>query len=153
QAGSRRPPLRRADNRERDVTGQGSHRVGETGCLRQVGRVIYPRSPVFSWRPHEKSVPWCDDWQENAMSTRMMPLVAGNWKMNGLRAGLRELDLLVEGLAQDPADAEVMICPPATLVAEAAARVARTGIAIGGQDCHPLPGGAHTGDISAEMLA
>jgi len=83
----------------------------------------------------------------------MMPLVAGNWKMNGLRAGLRELDLLVEGLAQDPADAEVMICPPATLVAEAAARVARTGIAIGGQDCHPLPGGAHTGDISAEMLA
>ena len=47
---------------------------------------------------------------------------------------------------------ELMVCPPATLVAEFAAVAAGSGVEIGGQDCHALASGAYTGDISAEML-
>jgi triosephosphate isomerase (TIM) len=84
----------------------------------------------------------------------MRPLVAGNWKMNGLDAALGELATLRDRLAQDPVpEAEVLICPPATLLARARDLLAETGIMLGGQDCHPLPAGPHTGDISAEMLA
>ena len=74
-------------------------------------------------------------------------LAAGNWKMNGAGAALSELDAL-----QDAAlgAAEVLICPPATLVAAAAAKAGK--IAIGGQDCHKAASGAHTGDVSAAML-
>ena len=74
-------------------------------------------------------------------------LAAGNWKMNGTTAALTELDAL-----QDVAGgaAEVLICPPATLVAAAAARPGK--VAIGGQDCHFAASGAHTGDVSADML-
>jgi triosephosphate isomerase len=77
------------------------------------------------------------------------PLVAGNWKMNGLRAQLAELKAICEGAA---GPAELVICPPATLISEAAA-AAQGKIGIGGQDCHSNKDGAHTGDISAEMLA
>ncbi|SDY27856.1 triose-phosphate isomerase [Citreimonas salinaria] len=73
-------------------------------------------------------------------------LAAGNWKMNGSRAALAEL----EALGSPSGAAEVLICPPATLLAQAAGRV--EGIAIGGQDCHAAEKGAHTGDISAAML-
>ena len=77
-------------------------------------------------------------------------LVAGNWKMNGLRGGLAELDAFAAAAGQ--ADGvEVLVCPPFTLVAEAAARA--NGIAVGGQDCHHAAKGAHTGCVSAEMLA
>ena len=74
-------------------------------------------------------------------------LAAGNWKMNGTTAALSELDVL-----QDAARgaAEVLICPPATLIASAAAKAGD--IAIGGQDCHSEASGAHTGDVSADML-
>ncbi|MEC3861659.1 triose-phosphate isomerase [Mesobacterium sp. TK19101] len=75
-------------------------------------------------------------------------LAAGNWKMNGLRAALSELEALAPTLA---GEAEVLICPPATLIS-AACETAPDGLAIGGQDCHPKDSGAHTGDISAEML-
>jgi triosephosphate isomerase len=81
----------------------------------------------------------------------MRPLVAGNWKMNGLGASLTEIEAVaadVNGASNGP---EVLICPPATLVARAAAQAAGR-IAIGGQDCHAEPSGAFTGDISAEML-
>lgn len=81
----------------------------------------------------------------------LTPLVAGNWKMNGLRASLAELDKLKAGLGS--ARAEVAICPPATILAAAVARADGSPISIGGQDCHPGMSGAHTGDISAEMLA
>ncbi|MBK8009317.1 MAG: triose-phosphate isomerase [Rhizobiales bacterium] len=81
------------------------------------------------------------------------PLVAGNWKMNGLKAGLSELEAICAGYsAALKAKADFLICPPATLVAEAAARVAGKGVFIGGQDCHAKASGAHTGDVSAEML-
>jgi len=80
-------------------------------------------------------------------------LVAGNWKMNGLAASLVEVDKLQAGLATRPGlAADVMLCPPATLVALMASRAAGSAIAIGGQDCHAKMSGAHTGDIAAEML-
>jgi triosephosphate isomerase (TIM) len=76
-------------------------------------------------------------------------LIAGNWKMNGLRASLAEVEA-VAASAPRPGP-EVLICPPATLVAAAFAAAAGR-IAIGGQDCHAKPSGAFTGDIAAPML-
>lgn len=82
------------------------------------------------------------------------PLVAGNWKMNGLRAALDEAQSLYDLVeAAEPLAADVMVCPPATLLMTMAGALAGTGIMLGGQDCHPDAKGAHTGDISAEMLA
>lgn len=84
----------------------------------------------------------------------MKRLIAGNWKMHGLTAAQAELAALAGMLTpKDKAEADVMICPPATLVASFAAAAAGTGILVGAQDCHPAQSGAHTGDISAEMLA
>lgn len=82
------------------------------------------------------------------------PLVAGNWKMNGLRAQLREAEAVRDALAtgQVSHGVDVMICPPATLISALAHLAEGSRLAIGGQDCHWLPSGAHTGDISAEML-
>ena len=80
------------------------------------------------------------------------PLVAGNWKMNGLAAALAEAEAMVKGLAAAPDKADVLICPPATLVARLAGVVSGSRIGVGGQDCHAKASGAHTGDISAEML-
>lgn len=86
--------------------------------------------------------------------TAIRPLVAGNWKMNGLDISLAELGALRERLAQAPVpEAEIMVCPPATLLTRAAEILAGTDIELGAQDCHPLVSGPHTGDISAEMLA
>ena len=83
------------------------------------------------------------------------PLVAGNWKMNGLKASIGELEKIIAGartLAQGSAKVDVMVCPPATLIASFATAARGTPVAIGGQDCHALAFGAYTGDISAEML-
>jgi triosephosphate isomerase len=84
----------------------------------------------------------------------MKPLIAGNWKMNGLSTSVTEVEKLIGLLAgAAPDDREVLICPPATLVGLFATEFSDEGIAIGGQDCHAKPCGAHTGDVSAEMLA
>ena len=77
--------------------------------------------------------------------------VAGNWKMYGLQASLAEIRAIAAGAGAVSCD--VAICPPATLIAAAAETVAGSAIMIGGQDCHAAPVGAHTGDISAEMIA
>jgi triosephosphate isomerase len=79
------------------------------------------------------------------------PLVAGNWKMNGLQASAGELTAIIAGARGLP-NADFMICPPATLVARFAALAQGSRVAIGGQDCHAEPAGAYTGDIAAEML-
>jgi triosephosphate isomerase (TIM) len=79
------------------------------------------------------------------------PLVAGNWKMNGLKASAAELEAVMAGARGLP-NADIMICPPATLVAHFAALTKGSRVAIGGQDCHAEPAGAYTGDIAAEML-
>ena len=81
----------------------------------------------------------------------MQPLIAGNWKMHGLKADLHEIESIAVLAARAQPDVGILICPPTSLLA-AAARVAAGRIAIGGQDCHPEASGAHTGDISAEML-
>jgi triosephosphate isomerase (TIM) len=89
-----------------------------------------------------------------AVADRQIPLIAGNWKMNGLNAALVEIDALAGLLgAGNRPDCVVAICPPATLLSALSARAAAAGIFTGGQDCHPKPSGAHTGDISAVMLA
>src|SRR5262245_34178386 len=79
------------------------------------------------------------------------PLVAGNWKMNGLRASLAELARIAQGARELPA-VDILVCPPATLVAKFAAAAAGSPVRIGAQDCHAKPAGAFTGDLSAEML-
>ncbi len=78
-------------------------------------------------------------------------LIAGNWKMNGLRANLAEIDVVKADVGGAACD--VAICPPAPLIAAAAERAEGSSLLIGGQDCHPAASGAHTGDISAEMIA
>ncbi len=85
-------------------------------------------------------------------------LVAGNWKMNGLRADGLALVGELAGRARaaggaDKLACDFLICPPATLLALIHDALADSSIALGGQDCHPAPKGAFTGDISAEMLA
>jgi triosephosphate isomerase len=85
------------------------------------------------------------------MAASRRPLVAGNWKMNGLKASVAELERIIAG-ASDIPKADLMVCPPATLVAAFAARAGGSQVAIGGQDCHAEAAGAFTGDISAEML-
>jgi triosephosphate isomerase len=79
------------------------------------------------------------------------PLVAGNWKMNGLMASAGELEAIIVG-ARDLPNADFLICPPATLVARFAELARGSRVIIGGQDCHAEPAGAYTGDIAAEML-
>lgn len=81
------------------------------------------------------------------------PLVAGNWKMNGVKASRAELDALAAALASRPAPGcDVMLIPPFTLVAPFAEAAGDTPIAIGAQDCSAMAPGAHTGDIAASML-
>jgi triosephosphate isomerase (TIM) len=91
---------------------------------------------------------------EMAAAAGIRPLVAGNWKMNGLAASLAEAQRVQERLGQPDfaATTDVMICPPATLVAALAAQAAGSRLLVGAQDCHAQPRGAHTGDLSAEML-
>jgi triosephosphate isomerase (TIM) len=83
-------------------------------------------------------------------------LVAGNWKMNGLREDGAALARALRDHATAPGPkpgCEVLVCPPATLLSTVGGVLAGSGIALGGQDCHAAPKGAYTGDISAEMLA
>ena len=88
------------------------------------------------------------------MTTTISPLIAGNWKMNGLRGSLDELAALASLLTTGEAPrAIVVICPPATILSDVVHQGSTAGILAGGQDCHAQSHGAHTGDISAGMLA
>ena len=82
----------------------------------------------------------------------MRKLIAGNWKMNGLTPALDEIGAIVEGLGGASDHADILICPPATLVAAAVVNASGSSLSIGGQTCHSTESGAHTGDISAAML-
>jgi triosephosphate isomerase len=87
-------------------------------------------------------------------AARIRPLVAGNWKMNGLTGALAEAGRVQERLG-DAAFApavDVMLCPPATLIAALARQAAGSRLEVGAQDCHWQEKGAHTGDVSPEML-
>jgi triosephosphate isomerase (TIM) len=99
-------------------------------------------------RPFEHS-------SDRTMPQPRRPLIAGNWKMNGLRtdgvALATELAGLMKG-AQKPAF-DIVVCPPFTIIADVGKAIAGSGIALGAQDCHAADRGAHTGDVSAAMLA
>jgi triosephosphate isomerase len=87
------------------------------------------------------------------MPIAIRPLVAGNWKMNGTSASLDELLAIGRGfMGELEAETEALICVPATLLSRAHDVLSRTPVRSGGQDCHWRETGAHTGDISAEML-
>lgn len=88
------------------------------------------------------------------MSSSIRPLVAGNWKMNGIASDLLELKQIAAGFADASGNAaEGLICTPATLIERAVRAVEGQSLSIGGEDCHAKASGAHTGDISAEMIA
>ncbi|WP_275790898.1 triose-phosphate isomerase [Pararhizobium gei] len=88
------------------------------------------------------------------MTPEIRPLVAGNWKMNGLRASLDQIKIMAEGVKGGLSEkVDALICPPATLLYVATALCDDSPLLIGAQDCHEKPSGAHTGDLSAEMIA
>jgi triosephosphate isomerase (TIM) len=92
------------------------------------------------------------------MTDTIRPLIAGNWKMNGLKSSMAEFDAMLAGVSGVAGKADLLVCPPATLIAAFAEKARSSGVsskafAIGAQDCHPKAFGAHTGDLSAEMLA
>ncbi len=80
----------------------------------------------------------------------MRKLAAGNWKMNGDQTALAEISALCQAHPSPPC--EMLICPPATLLSRMADVATCTALRLGGQDCHANPAGAHTGDVSAQML-
>lgn len=86
------------------------------------------------------------------MGTGMVrTLIAGNWKMNGLNSALKEVEAIVDRLSGLADGADILLCPPATMIG-AMASMAGDRLKVGGQCCHNKTSGAHTGDISAEML-
>ncbi|MDA1100077.1 MAG: triose-phosphate isomerase [Proteobacteria bacterium] len=89
------------------------------------------------------------------MAAKVRPLIAGNWKMNGLKSSaLREVKKLAGRMHKaGRTGCDVLLCPPVPLLAPLRVVVKGSRIALGGQDCHAAANGAHTGDISAEMLA
>ncbi len=87
------------------------------------------------------------------MTPGIRPLVAGNWKMNGTSQSLIQLQNIAKGVSSGlEAQCDMLICVPATLLSRASAIANSTDIRVGGEDCHPEVSGAHTGDISAEMI-
>ncbi len=87
------------------------------------------------------------------MTPGVRPLVAGNWKMNGLTASLAELKAMREAVDAGKAGAaELAVCPPATLLAQAAWALKGGKVSLGAQDCHAKDSGAYTGDIAAPMI-
>lgn len=87
------------------------------------------------------------------MTPNVRPLVAGNWKMNGLRKSLAEIKAIADGAGRFATSIDMVICPPATLLYVATTLTEDTPLAIGAQDCHTARSGAHTGDVAAEMIA
>src|SRR5580698_206418 len=89
------------------------------------------------------------------MTDVIRPLIAGNWKMNGLKSSMAEFEAMLAGARAVAGKADLLVCPPATLIAAFADKARHSNIssktfAIGAQDCHPEASGAHTGDLSAE---
>jgi triosephosphate isomerase (TIM) len=84
--------------------------------------------------------------------TKIRALVAGNWKMNGTTAMLQQPRLLATMLGDVKLKCDVLVCPPATILRRVKGVLRGSKIKVGGQDCHAAASGAHTGDVSAEML-
>ena len=87
------------------------------------------------------------------MTPGVRPLVAGNWKMNGLSGSLAEIDAMRQAAdAGEPGHAELLVCPPATLIAQAAWRIKGGELSLGGQDCYTQPSGAFTVDTITSRI-
>jgi triosephosphate isomerase len=80
---------------------------------------------------------------------RMRQLIAGNWKMYGR---LADIASYAAAIREAPAHVDMLICPPFPLLDRFSGALGGSKIALGGQDCHASPQGAHTGDVSAAML-
>src|SRR5690606_4754553 len=92
--------------------------------------------------------------RETSFMSSRRPLIAGNWKMNGLRQeGLALAGETARASGGSDLRCDLLICPPFTLIGEISQQLGTSTVAIGGQDCHAEAKGAHTGDVSAEMLA
>jgi triosephosphate isomerase len=92
--------------------------------------------------------------EQQSMTPDVRPLVAGNWKMNGTRHSLAEIKAMCDGVQGELSErVDALICPPSTLLYVATALATDSPLMIGAQDCHHAVTGAHTGDISAEMIA
>ncbi len=87
------------------------------------------------------------------MTNAVRPLIAGNWKMNGLKASAGELKAMMDGASAVSGKADLLICPPVTLLLGLAKVAEGSALRLGAQDCHASVSGAHTGDIAAEMIA
>jgi triosephosphate isomerase (TIM) len=89
------------------------------------------------------------------MTASIRPLIAGNWKMNGLKASAAEARAIMDAATDDGAarNCDLLLCPPATLLLAFAQMAKGSPLMVGAQDCHANVSGAHTGDISAEMVA
>jgi triosephosphate isomerase (TIM) len=85
-------------------------------------------------------------------SPQRRPMVAGNWKMNGLKKSSAEFLKIVESSAHSPRHVDITVCPPVTLIASFASLSRGSRVRLGAQDCHAEAAGAFTGDISAEMI-
>src|SRR5262249_46010624 len=97
--------------------------------------------------------PAVSSWGSIMAGAKRKPLVAGNWKMNGLKADARELKKMIAGASKAPGfSCDFAICPPFTLIPSFSDLAKGSLIRIGGQDCHVKASGAHTGDISAQQL-
>src|ERR1700754_726167 len=86
------------------------------------------------------------------MNDGIRPLIAGNWKMNGLKASMAEFDAMLAGAAAFAGKGDLLVCPPATLIAAFTEKAKGKGVAGGAQHCHPNASVSHTGDLSAEMF-
>jgi triosephosphate isomerase (TIM) len=93
------------------------------------------------------------------MTDAIRPLIAGNWKMNGLKHSMAEFEAMIAGAGSVIAKTDLLVCPPVTLLVPFSEKTGgilpadQKVLALGAQDCHPRASGAHTGDVSAEMLA
>lgn len=87
------------------------------------------------------------------MAQDLKLLIAGNWKMNGLRADVSQIEAVAKALTDTPANnCDVLLCPPITLLSQASELSTPNGVLIGAQNCHIAEKGAHTGDVGAAML-
>src|SRR5688572_27902436 len=87
------------------------------------------------------------------MTDAILPLIAGNWKINGLKAALGEFEAMIAGAGALAGYAYRLICPLVPPIAGFADRARGTKLAVGPRDCYLNASGAHTGDLSKEMLA
>ena len=106
-----------------------------------------------AWKHTRRDVRQRGDGEEMTRHSRK-PLVAGNWKMNGLRSSKREISTLVRKLKSKTFNpgCQVIVCPPATVLTHLRDAAKGSPVKMAGQDCHWSSAGAHTGDLSAEML-